>query len=421
MADTFDRLAEWLQRAALYDIGLDDLVEETCRRLVDGGVPVTRISIGCLLLHPVLAMLDATWDMESGRSSWNTLRRADMDETVHGRGPFGEINPFARQRLKELRHLAGPQLADELTEFASLRQDLTDPDVAAKYPLFQRLADKGTTDYVVFAVPFGNRWFEFDSGMEATTGATVSLTTNRRSGFQDHEIAGFRGILVPFMVAARAATERFFVTELTETYLGRISAQAVLSGQIARGDVRRIDCALLYSDMRESTLVSQQMAPEDYLATVNRYFECVAGAVLDHGGEVLKFMGDGLLAIFPFDNRRRFPEDMCAAALSAAREAFHRRADLPEDAQMVFGVGLHVGEAVYGNVGTEKRLDFTVTGASVALAGRVESMTKTLDAPLLATADFAAMVAPREGRDMGRHALRGFDDEVGIVAFDPLG
>lgn len=134
MADTFDRLAEWLQRAALYDIGLDDLVEETCRRLVDGGVPVTRISIGCLLLHPVLAMLDATWDMESGRSSWNTLRRADMDETVHGRGPFGEINPFARQRLKELRHLAGPELADELTEFASLRQDLTDPDVAAKYP-----------------------------------------------------------------------------------------------------------------------------------------------------------------------------------------------------------------------------------------------------------------------------------------------
>ncbi len=153
-----------------------------------------------------------------------------------------------------------------------------------------------------------------------------------------------------------------------EAHLGRISGRSILSGQLSRGDVREIDCALLYSDMHGSTALSQRLSPSKYVAAVNRYFDCVAGAVHDHGGEVLKFVGDGLLAIFPFDGRRRLPEDVCEAALSVAREAFQRREEILTKDRMDFGIGLHMGAAVYGNVGTERRLDF--------ISGRNECGTK---------------------------------------------
>ncbi len=204
---------------------------------------------------------------------------------------------------------------------------------------------------------------------------------------------------MPLMAALRIVTENFFVSEVMEAYLGRRPGRAVLSGQIARGDLQRIDCALFYSDMRRSTELSQQLSPEDYVAAVNRYFS-VAGAVLEYGGEVLKFIGDGLLAIFPFDGARRSPEDMCAAALSAAREAFQRRDEIVENDAVDFGIALHTGEVIFGNVGTEKRLDFTVIGAAVAKVSRVEDMTKNLGFSLLATGAFSAPV-PEPATKMG--------------------
>lgn len=250
-------------------------------------------------------------------------------------------------------------------------------------------------------------------------GASVSFATKRRSGFTKREIDGLARLSIPLFGTVRVYTEQFLAAELMEAYLGRISGQSVLSGQISRGDVQEIDCALLFSDMHGSTALSQRLSPEDYVAAVNRYFECVAGAVHDHGGEVLKFVGDGLLAIFPFDGHRRLPEDMCEAALSAAREAFQRRAEIAPEDQTDFGIGLHMGSAIYGNVGTEKRLDFTVTGTSVALVSRLENLTRSLDAPLLATSEFEKLVTETP-LTLGSQTLRGFEEAVEIFAFEHL-
>ena len=420
MADVFDRTADWLQRLAFFDADLGGLVEHLSHRLIDGGIPVTRISVGRLLMHPVIGLLDATWDAESDRIDWTVLPRSAVTNDLFDNSPFGEDTKLFNDIAKRHFHRDVWDLADDAIEFPRIRADLTDPSIRDKYPLYRRLAEAGVTDYLALSAPFGKRTITFDEGTEWPTGVSVSFATKKRSGFADREIDGLGRLSTPLFATVRVLTERFLAAELMEAYLGRISGRSVLSGQISRGDVREIDCALLYSDMRGSTALSQSLSPEDFVATVNRYFDCVAGAVHDHGGEVLKFIGDGLLAIFPFDGQRRLPEDMCEAALSAARDAFQRREDLPLGDRTDFGIGLHMGAAIYGNVGTERRLDFTATGTSVAKVSRLEGLTRSLDAPLLATGEFVALVS-EEARRLGPQSLRGFEDDVDVFCFEPLG
>jgi adenylate cyclase len=209
---------------------------------------------------------------------------------------------------------------------------------------------------------------------------------------------------------------------LLETYLGRVSGRRVLTGQSARGDIQKIDCALMYSDLARSLELSQHLDGQEYIELLNKYFDCTAGAVLDHGGEVLKFVGDGILAIFPFDGAVRTPEAMCTAALSASRDAFARaeRDNAARHDQSApafnFGVGLHVGQVLYGNVGTRKRLDFTATGPAVGLVSRCEALTRTLNHPLIATADFSKD-CPEAAESIGRHAIHGFETEKDLFTY----
>lgn len=173
----------------------------------------------------------------------------------------------------------------------------------------------------------------------------------------------------------------------------------VLSGQIERGNGRQIDCAILFSDLRGPFDLSQTLETQTYLDTLNAYFDCTAKAVAEHGGEVLKFIGDGVLAIFPFDDSARPRANMRAAALANAREAFARathtnKTRLKEGLSDIrFGIALHVGSVMYGNIGTSKRLDFTATGPAVGMATRVRQLTRSVGASLLATADFATHVS----------------------------
>ncbi|MEL6808520.1 MAG: adenylate/guanylate cyclase domain-containing protein [Pseudomonadota bacterium] len=166
----------------------------------------------------------------------------------------------------------------------------------------------------------------------------------------------------------------------------------------------------------------QELDTQTYLDTVNAYFDRVATAITEHGGAVLKFVGDGVLAIFPFEDVKRPRSNMCAAALASAQEAFARadhanKARLTDKLPLIrFGVGLHVGTVIYGNVGTARRLDFTATGPAVGLASRCEEMTRTLDIPLLATGAFADL-CPTKGTEQGAHSLRGFKDPVKLVSY----
>ena len=401
MADLFDTINTWLLQQALGDDDIQHTLEGLATRLVEGGVPVARISTGRSILHPTIGLLDLQWDRETGHVSTQIVPRSVVRNGLDLNTPFAELSKGKKTRL---------------------HAKLTDPEQVKQFPMFEQLAARGMTEYVAFARSFGRTHDLYAHISDTFRGASTSFTTKRFSGFSQSDLEGLERILPAYCVCLRTDIERFVAGEILETYLGSISGKQVLNGQVERGDGQQIECAILYSDLRGSVDLSQSLDTLAYLDTVNAYFECVATAIDEHGGEVLKFIGDGVLAIFPFDDEKRPRANMCAAALNSAQEAF-ARADHTNQTRsndglplIQFGVGLHMGTVIYGNVGTARRLDFTATGPAVGLASRCEGMTRTLDTPLLATDAFADL-CPIKGTDEGPHTLRGFSDPVDLVSY----
>ncbi len=401
LSDVFESISKWLLAQALEDVGLSDTIAELGQRLIDGGVPVNRINIGRAILHPVIGLVNLTWEADTAQVVAQEIPRKMISIDRLTGQPFFDLNRGTTDRIVA---------------------NFKNPEDLARYALFQELADQGMTGYAAFGRSFGRKSAFMQQFEGDFRGAVVSFTTRRFSGFSQSDLDGFERLLTPLWICLLISTERLLATELLETYLGRISGKQVLTGQNARGDVQTIDCALFYSDMRNSLGLSQEMNAEAYMATVNQYFDCTAQAVLDHGGEVLKLIGDGIMAIFPFQDDTRPPANMCAAALSAAREAFARAEQVNAtraaegSAQIDFGIALHVGSVLYGNVGTEKRLDFTATGPAVGLVSRCEALTRPLATRLIATEDFSVQCA-EPARPLGAHAIRGFEDKIGLVTY----
>jgi adenylate cyclase len=208
-----------------------------------------------------------------------------------------------------------------------------------------------------------------------------------------------------------------------QTYLGSYSGERVLDGLVERGDGGMIDCVLVYCDLRESTKLAEILPLDDYLELINQYFDCTAGAVTDHGGEVLKFIGDAVMAIFPIEPNERPTVDMTRAALSAVSEAFDRsriineariKQDRPE---ISFGIALHVGEVMYGNVGTDQRLDFTIIGPAANVVTRLEGLCKRLGHSVVASDRFA-QACNRAMRHVGAHELAGLSTPIDVYTID---
>lgn len=401
MADLFDTISAWLLDQAFSDDGIEQTLRGMCNRLVDGGIPLARVSVGRTILHPVIGLKDMNWDRET-----DEIDSSNMSRSV----------------IRKLQNVNAPFAAMSRGTVDKINADLTDPEQVAQYPLFADLAERGITGYFADSRVYGTGQDIFKDLAENFRGGSVSFATKRFSGFSASDLEGLERLITPLCICLRIADDRFVATEILETYMGRITGKQVLNGQIERGDGQQIDCAILYSDLRGSVALSQTLETQTYLDTVNTYFDCAATAVVEHGGEVLKFIGDGVLAIFPFNDTTRPRANMCAAALSSAQEAFARanHANVARNADglppLRFGVGLHVGTVIYGNVGTTRRLDFTATGPAVGLASRCEGMTRVLDTPLLATDAFARH-CPKPGTDLGSHSLRGFDDPIGLVSY----
>lgn len=387
----------------MQDRNLPETLSLFAERLRGAGVAVSRIVLGRGLAHPVVALASHIWDAEQ------------PDVTV-------QYTPVNKLSLSELSKTPFGHLI--LNGQALLSARLTDPSIARRFDLFETLAAQGVTHYVALHRSFGLPDQPPVKDQTEFRGVLIAYCTHRSTGFTEAEIDGLTRVMSAMCLCIRIATDRVLVTELMDRYLGRVSGKRVLTGQSVRGDGTSIDCVLFYSDMRNSVSLSRALPMDRFLTTLNQYFDCTAGAVLDHGGEVLKFIGDGVLAIFPIDSESRPAEAMCAAALQTARESF-ARADLHDHdckengvPPMSFGIALHVGQVLYGNVGTEKRLDFTATGPAVGLVSRCESLTRSLGEPLLTTQTFADLCA-EPGRSLGQHRIRGFQDDIDLVAYDP--
>jgi adenylate cyclase len=367
---------EWLAGGALSGPNSEDVLAQLCQRMVDAGVPLWRAAVFVTTLHPDVMGRRFLWQAESGVTTSNALHSL-VEKDDFRKSPFTTVYATRKPLRCRFDAASGP------------------PD----FEVLQDLRSQGVTDYVAFPLLFT------DGSVHVAT-----FATRQPGGFTVRQFADLELIIAPLARVAEIRALRRTSENLIDTYVGHQTGERILAGKIRRGYCEAIRAAVWLSDMRGFTTLSEQLPPQTLIERLNLYFGCQVPAVLDHGGEVLKFMGDGLLAIFPIASDADAGA-VCHRALSCAQEFKQRIAELPPPAQneapIRFGLALHVGEVMYGNIGGGNRLDFTCIGPAVNLAARLEKVAARLGEPIVASAAFASHF-PVEFRQLGDHAVAGF-------------
>lgn len=368
----------WLENMAVYVDSTERLVAEVGRRFVADGVPVSRIGLLLRTLHPQIAASGFVWSAGSGEVDVFTRDHSTQTSDAYLRSPIRDIYEGA----------------------PALRRRLADPATPRDYPILHDLDADGVTDYLVLPVPFSDG-----------RNYACSWSTTQAGGFHDAQIARIENAMAMFARIIEILAQRNLSKTLLDTYLGRKTGQRVLDGAIYRGVNETIDAVIWISDLRRFTAMSDEIAPAVMLGVLNDHFERVVGAIDAAGGEVLKFMGDSVLAIFPIE-RPEETSGAARAALAAARDAMARiEARNAERAakglgRLGYGIALNRGPVVYGNIGSGDRLDFTVIGPAVNQTSRIEALCPVLARPVL-VADSVAAVSEEPLVSLGFHALRG--------------
>lgn len=392
-----DGIADWLIGEALGDSELGPLFDGCCRRLYAAGVPLLRGHMAYRTLHPLFESETFTWRRDAGVAR--------------------ESFPHGQSAVTEAWHQS-PLYFMLQTKIPILRRRLTGKEALLDFPVLHDFRERGATDYLAYIVPFGP-----PSKVREQDGIVVSWTTDRESGFTDRDVRDLLRIQRRLAVAAKMTIKQQIARTVVITYLGPTAGLKVLNGSIRRGDGERIRAVIWYSDLRGSTEMADRLSAEEFIDVINAYFECAAGAVLDNEGEVLGFIGDAVLAIFPLDETAPTGGAQAAGrrALAAAAAAATRLAKLNKarakagQAPLAYGLALHVGDVVFGNIGVPARLEFSVVGRTVNEVARLESLTKTLDRPLLVSRAFADLAGGR-WESLGEHALPGVNQPIEILA-----
>ncbi len=389
-------IEDWLISKALFDPDITTMFEKLCERLHASGIPLERASLSWPTLHPLFRSEQVFWWL--------------------GRGT--EFQQYNHSSTRSDAWLRSPLHHVQKHDLSSFRRSLTGPSALLDFDVLEDFRDQGFTDYLITSSGF--RIADVDTFEGGKTGFIASWATKRRQGFSDDDLDGLKRIQKVFAVACRAAIQKRVMTNLATAYLGKTAGREVLSGDIKLGDGARLQAVVWYSDLRGSTRFSDTMDPDSYLALLNRYFECTAGSVIKHGGEILNFIGDGVLAIFPMESQ--CPVHAAEQAERAVREALQQRADAERDgtpggAPLRFGIGLTVGEVMFGNIGVPSRLAFSGIGKAVNTVQRIEAATKTLGSPVLATAEFAS-AAPGAWNLVGDFDIPDFDRRLEVYGLD---
>lgn len=381
-------LIDWLAVDAWQARSLADLVARWVETLRRARVPLMRFALITRSLHPLLAGSGYRW--EKGEEG---VKRGSIGYEV----------------LETSRYLDSP-LVPIFEGAGGLRRRLDD-DSGGDFPVTEEIRALGGTDYVAMPLVFS------DGQINA-----VTLATDAPGGFDVIHLAQINEALPLFGRLVEVFEQREKSRTLLKTYLGAQSGGRVLDGLVRRGDAEDIHAVIWFCDLRDSSAMAASMSRARFLKHLNAFFDCMAGAVLDNDGEVLRFIGDAALAIFPFSaDDAEDGARACARAVRAARDALERVAAFNEDradadARAIrVGIGLHVGDVTYGNIGTRARLEFTVIGAAANEAARVESLCKELDAPVIVSRDFVEH-CPGEYRSLGVHGLRGAGRELELFA-----
>ena len=282
----------------------------------------------------------------------------------------------------------------------TVRRRLDGPDQQLDFGILHDLKARGATEFLALPIPSP---FGFGRYM-------VAFATDRAEGFTDKEVADLTILSRRLSVIADMNSQRLIAQNVLRAYLGPQTGPKVLAGQIRRGSGEAISAVVWSSDLRGFTELSDHVSGDRVIAILNEVFDLQAAAIARHGGEILKFIGDGLLAIFPAPTADDAPR-AAASALAAAREtlaALAARTSPDGEAPLRIAIALHYGSVIYGNIGAADRLDFTVIGPAVNLVSRVEAVAKSLDLPLVVSDDFVAAYG-ESLPSIGMHKLRGLE------------
>jgi adenylate cyclase len=373
-----EAIISWLIDGARSAQSSEAVLGELCQRMVAAGIPISRVGVFVSTLHPDLFGRSFIWKRGSD------VAVGEADFTVP------ETQEFQTSPLHTVVRTAMP-----------VRYRLSETP-AGQSIVLDDIRGQGVTDYVAFP-------------LIATDGSvdTVSWSTHEPSGFSDADIKTIEKIVPALARVAEVRALRRTATTLLNTYVGTRTGERILAGQIRRGHTDLLHAAIWLSDLRGFTAISDRAPPIIVVDLLNRYFDCQVPAINAHGGEVLKFMGDGLLAIFPVADGGGDEAAVCHNALAAARDARNAVRELrysllggPAEA-VNFGLALHLGNVLYGNIGGSNRLDFTCIGPAVNLAARMEKLTAPLKRTIVASANFA-QYAPDDWQDIGEFAVAGF-------------
>jgi adenylate cyclase len=380
-------VVDWLTHGTRDERFLDNIFAAMCIRIQQSGIPLKRSTLHILIQHPQWLGARMLWG--------DGMREAEM----------ARVDFDVRERSEYIGSPAN-EIHDGATE---VREKLErDPSKGRQHAIYDEMRTKGLTDYVAWPMyhTLGKRHI-------------VTFATDRPGGFDETHIAGLQRLLPVLALVSEIRVKNRLARTLLETYVGSHAGELILAGATRRGTGTTVRAAIMICDLRDFTRISDNWPRDDVIDLLNGYFDAMSEPIERHGGEILKFIGDGLLAIFPLSNPKA-----CANLLNAVSEARKAMAALNQErgetgrAPLNFGIGVHVGDVMYGNIGSRSRLDFTVIGPAVNMASRLETLTKQLGKPVLLSGEFAEFVKGEfELENVGKHTVRGFADPIELFAY----
>ena len=372
---------EWVLAEGRFNPDINAMFLELGARLHHAGAPFQRVRFAMRTVHPLVTAISAVWD-------------ADPDRVLEFKPEHG-----MEQRSS---YVGSPiQIISQSGEPLRLRLDRALGPEA--HLVVHEMKAQGITEYYGLPMAFS----------QGPRGAVIAVGTARANGLTDHDITEVHRLAQGLAPVVEAYAANYMATAIATSYLGPRTGQRVLAGQITRGDIETIEGAILFSDIRGWTALNATRPATEALEVANRYFEVISDAVGNNDGEILKFMGDGILALFPSDGSEVGKTQACRHAVAAAHAA-HGIAALAE-LSVPFGIGIHYGEVLYGNVGARERLDFTILGQAVNIAARVEAFCGRLEAPVLVSDSVAEAVGGPTAH-VSTEALKGVDTPMGLYA-----
>lgn len=382
-----DPVARWFVTEAYRIVDTAELVKAAGEQLVLAGIPLYRLAYFQLTLHPEFAGKGYVWRRGKGVEVGiraHSDSRTDKQDAEYRDNPLPVV--FEQQKTVRVRL----------------------QEIEPQAPLLKELKAEGATDYVALPLIFSTGHVD-----------ALSVVSDHPSGFSMSDLDRMFLLQFAFTRIVETHSLRDMAVNLLNAYVGRAAGERILAGEVRRGEGQTIEAVIWYCDLRGFTRASDALPRDTIIALLNDYFDAMGAIVTDAGGEILKFMGDGLLAIFPVPEGGQATETAqraarAAASVSDAMLVLNRIRSAAGEPTVRFGLALHIGEVMFGNIGASQRLDFTVIGPAVNHAARLEKLCSQLDRPVVFSAAMAGLLPEGEIQPLGKHALKDIDEPQAI-------